>query len=478
MARNSTGVAITNQNIGLQIRLLQGSSSGTAVYTETFNVTSNNIGLLNVIVGTGTTVDNFSTINWANSPYFIEISMDITGGTSYAIMGSQQLMSVPYALYAANGGTIGATGAVGTTGATGDMGATGVTGNIGTTGATGDVGATGATGTTGANGDRYATTSTDPLTIGLGMQSLTVAMGLQYSSGQTVIIANSVADFMKGSCVTYNSLTGALVVNITIIGGSGFFSNWDVNLDGAPGPAGSAGTNGATGATGSMGATGITGATGDIGATGLTGATGIGLTGATGASGTNGTNGVNGATGVTGATGIGIAGATGASGTDGINGATGATGATGTGLTGATGATGTGVAGATGTTGAVGNTGATGATGTAATYAVAFNLVDNGAFSAWLVGNTSDYNSGSNSNPTLILYRGFTYQFNVNVTGHPFRIQSVNSLGGALYTVGVTPLAQNVQNGILTFKVPMDAPYTLYYYCQFHTGMHGTITIP
>ena len=473
VARTSTGVAVTNQAIGLQIRLLQGSSSGTAVYTETHSVTSNNIGLLNVVVGLGNTTDNFSTINWANGPYFIEISMDITGASTYVLMGTQQLMSVPYALYAANGGTSGATGTTGAVGATGDMGATG---GIGITGATGDIGptgtngtngtdgATGATGTSGFNGDRYATTSTDLLTIVLGNQSFTVAPGLQYSVGQTVLIANSVSNFMKGNCVSYNSITGVLIVNATIIGGSGAFSSWDVNLDGATGPAG---VMGATGATGVAGTNGTDGATGTAGTNGVNGASG--------ATGTNGTNGTNGSAGATGTNGTnGATGATGTNGTNGVDGATGIAGATGTnGTNGATGATGT-----NGTTGTNGATGITGATGATATYAVAFNLVDNGAFSAWLIGSTSDYNSGSNSNPTLTLYRGFTYQFNVNVSGHPFRIQSVNAGGGALYTVGITPLAQNVQNGILTFKVPMDAPTQLYYYCGFHPGMHGIINIP
>ncbi len=452
VARTSAGVAVTSQPIGLQIRLLQGTATGTAVYTETHSVTSNNIGLLNVVVGSGLTVDNFAAINWANGPYYVEVSMDISGGTSYALMGTQQLMSVPYALYAANGGTA---GPAGVTGATGSVGATG---DIGPTGVTGNAGPTGATGSSGNDGDRYAATSTDMLTIAMGTQNLNIQTGLQYSVGQTVLIANSVSDFMKGNCVSYNSLTGALVVNITIIGGSGTFSSWSINLDGAPGPAGTMGATGATGTAGTNGLNGVTGATGSNGTNGAAGATG--------ATGTNGTNGIAGATGTNGTDGA--TGATGTNGTNGINGATGATGATGAGVAGATGATGT-----NGTNGAAG---ATGATGTAATYAVAFNLVDNGAFTAWLIGNTSDYNSGSNSNPTLTLYRGFTYQFNVNVSGHPFRIQSVNTAGGLLYSVGVS--AQNVQNGIMTFKVPMDAPTQLYYYCQFHSGMKGIINIP
>jgi len=435
VARTSSGVAITNQSIGLQIRLLQGSATGTAVYTETHTSTSNNIGLLNVVVGTGTTIDNFSLINWANEPYFIEISMDVTGGATYVLMGAQQLMSVPYALYAANGGTTGATGATGGIGPQGGIGLTGATGDVG---ATGD---TGATGSTGSDGDRYATNSTDMLTIGMGTQSLTVQTGLQYSAGQTVLIANSVTDLMKGNCVSYIPLTGALVVNVSIVSGSGTFSSWNVNLDGAPGPAGAMGVTGATGTAGSNGNNGINGATGATGNNGSNGTNGV--NGATGATGTNGTNGTNGAVG--------------ASGSDGINGATGATGAT-------------------GTNGANGTNGATGATGANGVYAAQFNFVNSG-FSSWAVDNASNYVSGNNLNPTLNLYKGHTYYFNVTLSNHPLRISTNGNTNfpGTPFNTGVTN--QDAQNSVLIFKVPQDAPATLYYNCIYHSGMLGVISI-
>ena len=67
-----------------------------------------------------------------------------------------------------------------------------------------------------------------------------------------------------------------------------------------------------------------------------------------------------------------------------------------------------------------------------------------------------------------------TYQFNVTVVGHPFRI-SGSSFGPA-FTTGVTN--NDVQGGTLTFKVPMDAPATMYYYCLFHPAtMNGIINI-
>lgn len=168
VARSSSGNALINQNLGLQLSLRQGSASGTVVYTETHTTTSNNLGLLNLVVGNGIAGNGaFNTINWANGPYFIEISLDATGGTTYQLMGTQQLMSVPYALYAQNAGTSGTQGATGATGATGNngtngtngldggvgpMGLAGTNGLAGVTGATGLAGITGVTGATGTFG--------------------------------------------------------------------------------------------------------------------------------------------------------------------------------------------------------------------------------------------------------------------------------------------------------------------------------------
>ena len=79
----------------------QGSIGGTTVYQETFAPTTNAYGLVNLEIGSGTVVSgDFTTIDWANGPYFIETAVDVTGGTSYAVMGTSQLMSVPYALHA------------------------------------------------------------------------------------------------------------------------------------------------------------------------------------------------------------------------------------------------------------------------------------------------------------------------------------------------------------------------------------------
>jgi hypothetical protein len=102
-----------------------------------------------------------------------------------------------------------------------------------------------------------------------------------------------------------------------------------------------------------------------------------------------------------------------------------------------------------------------------------FSVVPNGTFSAWLIDATTDYVSGSNADPTLVLVRGLTYQFSINATGHPFWITATPGSGS--FSVGVTN--NGTSNGTITFTVPMDAPTTLYYYCSVHAAMNGTLTI-
>ena len=104
IVRDGSDALITNQTVGLQISILQNSISGTAVYVETQTPTSNINGLLTFEIGTGTTTDDFSTIDWSAGPYFIKTETDPTGGTTYTITGTSQLMSVPFALYAKTSG--------------------------------------------------------------------------------------------------------------------------------------------------------------------------------------------------------------------------------------------------------------------------------------------------------------------------------------------------------------------------------------
>lgn len=99
--RDNTNQLIANTAIGMQVSILQGSASGTAVYVETHTPTTNQNGLTTVELGSGTQVSgDFTTIDWSTGDYFIKIETDPTGGIAYTITGTSQLLSVPYAFYA------------------------------------------------------------------------------------------------------------------------------------------------------------------------------------------------------------------------------------------------------------------------------------------------------------------------------------------------------------------------------------------
>lgn len=104
--RNNAGTPVSNQNVGVRMRILQGTASGTPVYTETFAKTTTAQGLVNIEVGNGTSSDNFSAIDWSNGPYFLEVAADITGGSTYIVIGSSQLLSVPYALHSQSASSV------------------------------------------------------------------------------------------------------------------------------------------------------------------------------------------------------------------------------------------------------------------------------------------------------------------------------------------------------------------------------------
>ncbi len=101
VARNTAGDILPNQSVGFEISILQNSSGGTSVYTETHAVTTNEHGLVNLSIGGGAVSSgDFTTIDWGGAVYFLQIKMDAAGGTAYVLMGSSQLLSVPYALNA------------------------------------------------------------------------------------------------------------------------------------------------------------------------------------------------------------------------------------------------------------------------------------------------------------------------------------------------------------------------------------------
>jgi uncharacterized protein (TIGR02145 family) len=104
VARDAAGTPLTNTTIGLRLRLRSGSPTGTVVYQETHSAVTNGLGLFTVQVGGGTGGSGFAAIDWGTNSYYIQVEMDANGGTAYQDMGTAQLLSVPYALYAKNSG--------------------------------------------------------------------------------------------------------------------------------------------------------------------------------------------------------------------------------------------------------------------------------------------------------------------------------------------------------------------------------------
>lgn len=103
--RDADNTLVTNTLVGIRISILQTTSTGTAVFVETHTPTTNANGLATLEIGGGNPVSgNFSSINWANGPYFIKTETDPTGGTNYTISGTSQLLSTPYALFAERSG--------------------------------------------------------------------------------------------------------------------------------------------------------------------------------------------------------------------------------------------------------------------------------------------------------------------------------------------------------------------------------------
>jgi hypothetical protein len=105
--RNASNNLVTSSPVGMRISILQGSVSGPAAYIETQTPVTNINGLVSIEIGSGVVVSGtFTSIDWTLGPYFIKTETDPTGGTSYTITGTSQLLSVPYALYARNAGNI------------------------------------------------------------------------------------------------------------------------------------------------------------------------------------------------------------------------------------------------------------------------------------------------------------------------------------------------------------------------------------
>jgi hypothetical protein len=359
--RTNTGTLASNQPVVIRARILQTTANGTAVYSERHNLTTDQFGMVNFVIGNGVFLagNPFANLNWGNGPYFLELGVAFTNQVNpvvYMPYGTQQMMSVPYALYAKSSGNllnqwsygtgaplaasgnvgdyyldtatgnvysklnnttwvlisnitgpqgpagaVGPQGPIGLTGAAGvagPQGPAGVAGPQGPVGPTGPAGATGPAGTNGINGINGLNAATLTTVEPAGANCATGGVKLEFGpdvNGNGLLDAREIVPALtKYICNGAVGAQGPQGIQ-GIAGPTGA-----TGLTGAAGVAGPQGPAGATGPQGPIGATGPAGPQGPAGPTGATGLTGpqgpagpTGATGLTGAAGTNGTNGTN-----------------------------------------------------------------------------------------------------------------------------------------------------------------------------------------
>jgi len=101
--RNSYNTLVTNKKVSMKISILQNQ---TPVYVEVQTTTSNENGLITLEIGNGVVISGtFSAIKWGTGAFFIKTETDPDGGTYYSIVGTSELLSVPYALYSTASGS-------------------------------------------------------------------------------------------------------------------------------------------------------------------------------------------------------------------------------------------------------------------------------------------------------------------------------------------------------------------------------------
>ncbi|MBP7850777.1 MAG: hypothetical protein KA053_10930 [Lentimicrobiaceae bacterium] len=101
VVRDAYGIPLENLAVGIRISLLEDSATGVAAYVETHAVMSNAMGLVNLVIGQGSVASgSFAALAWHSHEYHAKVEVDTAGGSSYALLGISQLLTVPYAFHA------------------------------------------------------------------------------------------------------------------------------------------------------------------------------------------------------------------------------------------------------------------------------------------------------------------------------------------------------------------------------------------
>lgn len=99
--RNNLAQLVVNENVQFRFNIKKGSVSALPIYSETHQITTDNLGQVNLVIGKGNfPTSDFTQIDWGNGTYFLSIELD--RGNGFIALGTNPLLSVPYAAYAFN----------------------------------------------------------------------------------------------------------------------------------------------------------------------------------------------------------------------------------------------------------------------------------------------------------------------------------------------------------------------------------------
>ncbi len=103
--RDGSGEIVANQNVSININIIEDDALGSIIYSEVHNTETNQYGLVAIKIGNGICIlGSFEDIDWSATDYYLNIAVDVAGGNDYQELGTTQLISVPYALYAESSG--------------------------------------------------------------------------------------------------------------------------------------------------------------------------------------------------------------------------------------------------------------------------------------------------------------------------------------------------------------------------------------
>lgn len=96
LVRNVAGQIVAGKSVSVHFSILKGTISGEVVYSEKHKVTTSETGLISLSIGDGIEkTGDIKSIDWASDNYFLKVEIDPLGGTTFADMGTTQLLIVP-----------------------------------------------------------------------------------------------------------------------------------------------------------------------------------------------------------------------------------------------------------------------------------------------------------------------------------------------------------------------------------------------